>query len=200
MPRAGSASSSFVPAALNELGESGATARRRIGVSRAGVLLQACERRRRCPAISRLLDVLRAPATGVPTWSQAHVGRAHQAAGHPPCVALHEYLRGRPLTRAATLLASAPTYRRESTVCGATPRWGGARPSLAYPQPVDPGRLFTRGHRSFGGAVGLPPIRMVRIGLVSTFAAGRAPRVSTDRPLSRPLSAQTSRLPCTRPR
>ena len=178
------------PAALNELGESGATARRRTGVSRAGLLLQAGRTAAALPGYLRSLrEVLRATSATVvhSNGLKAHVAAALvKRPGTRLVWHLHEYVRGRPLTatllrllasRADVIVANSDSVRRDAAMVV------GARPSLrCIHNAVDPGVFSPDGPPlDLAALSGLPPdFGMVRIGLVSTFARWKGHHVFLD--------------------
>jgi glycosyltransferase involved in cell wall biosynthesis len=178
------------PAALNDFGESGATTRRRSGVSRAGLLLQGCRTAAALPGYLRSLRAVlqRTGATVIHSNGlKAHVAAALiKPRGTRLVWHLHEYVRGRPLSaallrllasRADVIVANSDSVRRDAaTVIG-------RRASLRYiHNAVDPGVFSPDGPPlDLAALSGLPPdLGLVRIGLVSTFARWKGHHVFLD--------------------
>jgi glycosyltransferase involved in cell wall biosynthesis len=167
------------PAALNALGESGATAARRT-VNRAAVLINGCRTAIALPGyLKSLRDVLgRATATVVHSNGlKAHVAAALvKPSGTRLVWHLHEYVRSRPLTaRLLRLLASRADVivaNSESVLRDVAMVVGSRAPLRCIHNAVDPAIFSPEGPPlDLAALSGLPPdLGLVRIGLVSTFA------------------------------
>jgi glycosyltransferase involved in cell wall biosynthesis len=168
------------PAALNALGESGATAARRAGVNRAAVVFSGLRTALALPGYLKALHrvLRRAGATVVHSNGlKAHVaGALAKPSGTRLVWHLHEYVRSRPLTaRLLRLLAwraDAIVANSGSVLSDAAMVFGSRAPLRCIHNAVDPAIFSPEGPPlDLAALSGLPPDRgLVRIGLISTFA------------------------------
>jgi glycosyltransferase involved in cell wall biosynthesis len=178
------------PEALNGLGESGATARRRAGVNRGRLARTALRAGIALPGYLRSLRAVmrRANATVVHSNGlKAHVAAAlAKPAGTRLVWHLHEYVSGRPLTaallrrlagRADVVVANSDSVLRDAAMVI------GSRPALRrIHNAVDPAIFCPDGPPlDLAALSGLAPDRgLARVGLVSTFARWKGHEVFFD--------------------
>jgi glycosyltransferase involved in cell wall biosynthesis len=178
------------PEALNRLGESGATARRRAGVNRGRLALTALRAGVALPGYLRSLRAVMRSVKATVVHSnglKAHVAAAlAKPAGTRLVWHLHEYVSGRPVTaallrrlarRADVVVANSDSVLRDAaTVLG-------SRTTLRrIHNAVDPAIFCPDGPPlDLAALSGLAPDRgLVRIGLVSTFARWKGHEVFLD--------------------
>jgi glycosyltransferase involved in cell wall biosynthesis len=178
------------PAALNGLGESGATARRRVGVNRGALAVTALRAGIALPGYLRALRAVmrRANATVVHSNGlKAHVVAAlGKPAGTRLVWHLHEYVSGRPLTaallrrlarRADVVVANSDSVLRDAAIV-----FESRAVLRRIHNAVDPAIFCPDGPPlDLAALSGLAPDRgLVRIGLVSTFARWKGHEVFFD--------------------
>jgi glycosyltransferase involved in cell wall biosynthesis len=178
------------PEAMNALGESGATARRRAGVNRGRLALTALRAGIALPGYLRSLRAVMRCASATVVHSnglKAHVAAAlAKPAGTRLVWHLHEYVSSRPLTaallrrlagRADVVVANSDSVLRDAAMVI------GSRTALRrIHNAVDPAIFCPDGQPlDLAALSGLAPGRgLVRIGLVSTFARWKGHEVFFD--------------------